>query len=319
MKNAWLLILLVLFQACSASNTSNHVCNEEGKNSTIKITTSPTNNPPQVKGVIKDRTNNEVMSFVTVVFTDSSGQNFGCSTDMDGRFDLKKLLPGHYELKIQATGYPTTIRHIDIVNGKDYFLEISLESEPIMLEKPVIYLYPERTTDITVQLDYKGNLSHSYPSYTSGGWQVTAKPDGTLFDTKGKEYYALFWEGVPEKNLTAPNGFIVAGKDVATFLDEKLEYLGLNRREANEFIMHWLPRMENNPYNLIHFSSDDYEALAQLKINPRPETLIRVMMVFKPLNEKIEFPVQDLSPLHKTRSGFTVVEWGGSELKEISI
>ena len=56
------------------------------------------------------------------------------------------------------------------------------------------------------------------------------------------------------------------------------------------------------------------QKLAELKITPQPETIIRVMMLTRPLTNKIDVPLQDLKPLHKTRKGFTVVEWGGSEL-----
>ena len=47
-----------------------------------------------------------------------------------------------------------------------------------------------------------------------------------------------------------------------------------------------------------------------LDINPKPDTLIRVMMDYKPLDDYIEVKEQVLNPV--IRSGFTVVEWGGS-------
>ena len=75
-------------------------------------------------------------------------------------------------------------------------------------EKPIIYLYPEKTQEIEVQLDYDGKLTHTYPKYT-GGWKVTANPDGTLFDAKNQEYYALYWEGKPNKDYTIDEGFLV--------------------------------------------------------------------------------------------------------------
>jgi hypothetical protein len=74
--------------------------------------------------------------------------------------------------------------------------------------------------------------------------------------------------------------------------------------------------MENNNHNFIHFASDEYEEQAKLKITPQPETIIRVMMLTKPLENKIEFPLQDLTPLKIERKGFTVVEWGGSILND---
>lgn len=56
--------------------------------------------------------------------------------------------------------------------------------------KPVIYLYPEEPTEVTVTLDYSGELTYTYPAY-GDGWTVTAYPDGTLIDADGKEYSYL--------------------------------------------------------------------------------------------------------------------------------
>ena len=61
------------------------------------------------------------------------------------------------------------------------------------------------------------------------------------------------------------NGFCVKGKDTAVFLEGALEQLGLTRREANEFIVYWLPQMEQNPYNIISFQTDAYTNAAELK------------------------------------------------------
>ena len=50
-----------------------------------------------------------------------------------------------------------------------------------------------------------------------------------------------------------------------------------------------------------------------LKFSKTPDTLIRVMMAFKTLDEKIDVKEQKLTSI--LRSGFTVVEWGGTEIK----
>ena len=60
--------------------------------------------------------------------------------------------------------------------------------------KPVIYLYPETETQVTVELDFNGTLTSTYPAYANG-WRVIARPDGTLTDDSGRAYYCLFWEG----------------------------------------------------------------------------------------------------------------------------
>ena len=90
-------------------------------------------------------------------------------------------------------------------------------------------------------------------------------------------------------------GACVAGEDTAAFLEDALSQLGLTRREANEFIVYWLPQMEENPYNLIAFQSDAYTEAAQLAITPTPDTVLRVFMAWKPLEEPVELPPQELA------------------------
>ena len=181
----------------------------------------------------------------------------------------------------------------------------------VCTEKPVIYLYPIEQTDVNVSLDYKGTLTSTYPAYDEG-WTVTASPDGTLTDENGREYYCLFWEGVSNAAYDLSTGFVVADKDTAAFLEDSLTKLGLTEKEANEFIIYWLPKMENNPYNLISFQQEAYTEHAGLEITPAPDTVIRVFMTWKPLEEAIEIPPQELTS--PKRTGFTVVEWGGAEI-----
>ena len=102
--------------------------------------------------------------------------------------------------------------------------------------------------------------------------------------------------------------------ETVPFLEESLSILGLNEKEANEFIIYWLPILEQNEFNIVHFSSSEYEKYAKLEISPEPETLIRVMMVFQGTNEPVQIKPQDLQILSKERKGLTVVEWGGQKI-----
>lgn len=176
--------------------------------------------------------------------------------------------------------------------------------------KPVIYLYPEEETTVSVKLDYDGELTCTYPAYQDG-WSVTASPDGTLTDSAGQTYSYLFWEGVDNAEYDFTQGFCVAGSNTAPFLEDALRQLGLAREEANEFIVYWLPKLEGNAYNLIAFQSDAYTESAQLTIDPAPDTLIRVFMAWKPVEHAVELPPQTLTA--PEREGFTVVEWGGCQ------
>ena len=186
------------------------------------------------------------------------------------------------------------------------------QPEPNVAYKPVIYLYPEKETDVSVELTLDGRLTCTYPKY-SNGWVVTAAPDGTLTDKNGQTYNYLYWEGETYAKYDMSKGFCVKGKDTAAFLEGALEQLGLTRREANEFIVYWLPQMEQNPYNIISFQTDAYTNAAELKVSPEPDTLIRVFMSWKKADSYISLPEQGFSAVQ--RSGFTVVEWGGTEIQ----
>lgn len=180
--------------------------------------------------------------------------------------------------------------------------------------KPIIYIYPEKETQVSVELSNPEYLTTTYPKYNNS-WEVIAKPNGDLTDIKtGRKLYSLYWEGIKKNKPTFETGFVVKGEETAEFLEEKLEILGLNEREAEEFIIYWLPKMEHNPYNFIYFESmEEIDNNMKLKITPEPDTLIRVMMDFKPLKEYKEVPEQKLQQVE--REGYTVVEWGGSEIK----
>lgn len=178
--------------------------------------------------------------------------------------------------------------------------------------KPVIYLYPEEPAEIHVELDYAGVLSCTYPRYEEG-WTVEAQPDGTLYDAEGQCYNYLYWEGVTAAEYDFSQGFCIPGTETAAFLEESLMQLGLNRREANEFIVYWLPQMEGNAYNLIAFQSEAYTNAAQLHVTPEPETVLRVFMAWMPQEKLVEVEPQTL--LTTERSGFTLVEWGGTQVK----
>ena len=176
--------------------------------------------------------------------------------------------------------------------------------------KPVIYLYPEEETLVTVRLDSDFRLTTTYPAYEDG-WTVTAAPDGTLTDESGRKYYCLFWEGLSSWDYDFSQGFCVRGEDTAAFLEEALRDVGLTDREANEFLIYWLPKMESNAYNLLSFQTAAYTDHARLTVNPQPDTVLRVYLAWEALEEPVDVEPQTLTA--PVREGFTLVEWGGCQ------
>lgn len=177
-----------------------------------------------------------------------------------------------------------------------------------LVKKPVLYLYPEEEAVVKVSFEHPEYLTTTYPKYEKE-WNVLAKPNGDLL-VDGKYYYALYWEEEYRKINNFEEGFYVAKENAIEFLEEKLNIIGLNDRERNEFIMYWLPILENNGHNLIYFElTEEKERNNKLIITPSPTSLLRVAMHVKKVDGYVEVAEQKLSGFE--RKGFVAVEWGG--------
>lgn len=189
-----------------------------------------------------------------------------------------------------------------------------IETRP-SIDKPIIYLYPTEETETSVKLLNAEKITCSYPKYIDE-WNVLAKTNGDLIDLNtGRNLYSLYYESESvEKFSVSQEGFVVKGEDSAKFLEEKLEILGLTEREVEEFIIYWLPKLESNKYNYIRFATnEEINNNMPLEINPNPDTVIRVLMTFKGLENPIDVEEQKL--ITPERKGFVAVEWGGTEIK----
>lgn len=176
--------------------------------------------------------------------------------------------------------------------------------------KPVIYLYPKQTTDVSVKVTPEGGLTYSEPTYNNG-WKVRSDKESNITDLKsGKTYPYLFWEGKGAIYEQPKKGFVVAQTEVHNFLVEKLSKLGLIEKETNDFLEFWEPRMQGSPYYFVTFLGNrEMDQIAPLSIEPKPDTTIRLLMDFSPLEKPIEIDGYNIKT--PQRDGFTVVEWGG--------
>ena len=183
--------------------------------------------------------------------------------------------------------------------------------------KPVIYLYPQKPTEMTVKVLPNGGFTYTKPLYKNG-WRVVAYPDGTVKNlADGEKYPYLFWEGIGLNYPEQISGFIVKQSELKTFFTNKLSKLGLVGREAEDFKDYWIPRLKglDKPYYKISFlKKEQMDEIAPLELSVKPNSVIRVMMTAKGLEEFESLPKQEL-PMPAKRAGFVLAEWGGAILK----
>lgn len=187
----------------------------------------------------------------------------------------------------------------------------SSKSEPLYA-KPIIYFYPEEEMDLSVTVTKDYLLTTTYPEY-NGGWNIHLEEDGTItIPGSTREYYALYYEANSAQLCAFEEGFYVTSEDAASFLEEKMDFMGFTDRETDEFIMYWLPILENNGQSLVYFEqTEELNVNFPLAFSQDPDTLIRVMMHVQAVDGPISITEQQLT--HYDRNGFVVTEWGGSQ------
>lgn len=214
--------------------------------------------------------------------------------------------------KISLDAYKTKLTHIVFQDGfgKWILLQNNNYGPNGECGKPVIYLYPTKTTSVNVMVG--ADVTVSDPIYPANGWRnVTAQPNGAL-KYNGRSYESLFWEGKGHGLYPSVGMFgtvVPQGKLLGT-LRAQLAAQGLNTKETNDFMDFWSDHLPKTPYvKLTWLTKAQIDELAPLRITPKPTTVIRVFLDAKGLNAPVSLVPQTLTA--PSRQGFTVVEWGG--------
>lgn len=182
-----------------------------------------------------------------------------------------------------------------------------------------IYLYPTTKKSVKISLKFKGEMGNTYPVYDNG-WKVSADSSGRLVNEKdNRKFNYLFWDGVgnfESKHFDYKSGFYINKFAYLSFLEEKLKLIGLKDQEMNDFIVYWLPIMNKYPFCFIHFwVNDNIDQTTFIETSPKTNSQIRLFMDFKGYTDITAAPPlieQKLTTIK--RKGFTLVEWGGSEI-----
>lgn len=237
--------------------------------------------------------------------------------DAEGKFRVKTTpKKGKFSFLLDRSHYEIFTDSIELKAGHVTKIQLWFRraNRGITVKKPVIYLYPESTTDVSVEMKVKGDLTFTYPEYREG-WNVTAHPNGNLEHSSGTFNY-LFWEAdhnyQPAKDFHS-KGFVVSSDDVVSFLEHQLKGAGLNSQERADFITFWGPQLVKHENVYLHFLfNDQCNQFASLNVSPKPDEVYRIYLIWSteiPANRVVPQAIPSMK-----REGFSVLEWGGAEL-----
>lgn len=201
-------------------------------------------------------------------------------------------------------------------------LNFKSTTRQMLVKKPVIYLYPEEKTAVSVQINPVGELLYTWPKY-EGEWKVIADTNGKLFHNE-KELNYLFWEA---KNSFAVEDFksfkncFVHRDNLEAYMESCLDKFGLTSMEKADFMTFWMPEMLQESYSwydLRFLYNSECEIFAKLNVDPNPQTIGRIYLVWRGLDLIPDtMTVIEVPPVPElVRNGFTLIEWGGLELKK---
>ncbi len=229
------------------------------------------------------------------------------TTDVQGRFGLSGLPPGDYTLAFDYCQFNDDEKFpvsFDVTNtsGVDYY-DLQFP-EPAQADAPNLYLYPTTTMDMSVSVGVPsgGYITDSQPPYQAG-WQVHARPDGTINGVYGY----LFYEAMVSVPLNRETGWVLRGEKLEAELRTLLAELGFEGREIDDFVNHWVPILEGSAWYAVY--PQNAEAVTTLTITPSPDSILRAILLIRPLDHRITIPTPPNCDAF-VREGFTVVEWG---------
>ncbi len=236
---------------------------------------------------------------------DPGGATTNITTDAEGRYRITNATEGTWRLEVQCDIWEIPLPDsFDLPNGADTDYQDLFVTIDMSADAPNLYLYPEQTTDVSVNLGFPvgGEVVLSDPPYEDG-WDVTVEPNGTI----DGEFPYLFYEARLPYLVQRERGWLLAVDELETGLADLLADYGFVGREITDYLEFWLPLMTDSPWYAIYPMAAD--ELVTLHISPAPDRLRRLWLFMEPLQAPVTMEPPTL-PGPLVRDGFTAVEWG---------
>lgn len=223
-------------------------------------------------------------------------------TDNLGRFETI-IEPDEYLLKtvVVEESFETEIQ---LINGyADYFINYYLIDY-----KPNIYIYPQTEINLDVNISFpkSGKVIKSIPEFPDQWQNLQITPDGRI----NNKYDYLFYESIQPDIFQKTDGWIVKLENLSTFFKENLQKSGFNQNEINDFIEHWIPKLNDSKYYAIYPQfNKQLNPLIKLEFSQQPDNIFRLTYLITKLNSnEIKLTKPEIQSFE--RKGFVVTEWG---------
>lgn len=106
-----------------------------------------------IRGTVYNSINNEPLPFAAVIL---KGTAIGATTDVDGKYEIKNIAPGLYNLEAQFIGFKTkAVFEVQVTNSKPTELNFPLEEESQQLDEVVVTVQNKFERDVESPVSLK--------------------------------------------------------------------------------------------------------------------------------------------------------------------
>ncbi len=221
------------------------------------------------------------------------------AVDAADRFGAE-LAVGDYEVRHFGDCYGCVAFAVD--EGEVAEVELTLQ-ETMYADAPNIYLYPERTTGLSVRLSEARHVVVSDPEYPAGGWQVLATPEGRLITAEGVADFLFYELRTPADRLQREAGWCVEGHLAQASIEDAMALAGFLDAEIVDFSDFWDAHWPSADWMTVYPQT---RRLGVLRIDPAPDELLRLWFVV----DDGCHPVEEPQLPRAAREGFHAAEWG---------
>lgn len=97
-------------------------------------------NQSQVNGEVRSQDGKAIMFSSLEIYTNETEPHFvqSTTTDFDGKFTLKNLKPGAYQLVVKAEGFDNQTQLINLKRNQKHFEKIELHGDVVILDPVII-------------------------------------------------------------------------------------------------------------------------------------------------------------------------------------
>ena len=154
------------------------------------------------------------------------------------------------------------------LNGKESDMITQKVTSEIMVYKPNIYIYPAKSLDLSVTINFPqgGNIVQSIPTYNNG-WFVHVEPTGKI----NNQYDYLFYESKQPNVFQYQKGWCIAKADLKPFFEQNMGSYNFSASEIKDFTDYWIPLLNDANYYCVYPQTNEIiDQIIQLNFSTKP-------------------------------------------------